>query len=230
MQSDYPRDSLDTRQMNRVLRHRLRNMCAGLRLATESIQLDSAEFLPDVGKKCTAMMKELDDLLGFTQRLDLLFDQLPPSSPLALDTLVGQATEAMSRRFPYCELRLEGPEQGPEIEKGSWYAIILDELLANAGHAAGRDGEVRLMWSIEPGLEITVVNTGAPWPESIPEDPPVPFHTTWGQHDGLGLSIVKRLCDAMDMRFDVLTHVPGAIVTSVRARKSAERSGTQSPA
>ena len=223
IQPGYLRDNLDTRQMNRMLRHRLRNMCTGLRLATESIQIDASDVLPNIEGKCVAMIQELDDLLGFTQRMDLLFDQAPPSFPLEMDILVGQAADAMAQRFPFCELRLEGPEGGALIEKGSWIAIILDELLANAGQAAGRNGEVRFIWSLTPDLEITVVNTGEPWPETIPINPPVPFHTTWGQHDGLGLAIVKRLCDAMDMRFDVLTHVPGAIVTSVRANKIAER-------
>jgi hypothetical protein len=64
-----------------------------------------------------------------------------------------------------------------------------------------------------------VANSGARFAAEIPVDPPVPFRSTAPSYDGLGLSIVYRLCLALNTTMAVRTDLPDmtAVVIGQRA-------------
>lgn len=216
----YPADVIDLQRMNRVLRHRLRNLCAGLKLTTESIRHASGG---DRGleQKCLMMLEEIAAVHRMTDRMDWLFDVLPPPLRGTWRELVEGAAAEFCARHPLSTLNLDGPGEEHELEAGNWLGMVLSELLANAGEAAGKAGDVSLMWSFEGGLCFTVVNAGSLWPESVVIDPPSPFVTTRGQHLGIGLCIVHRVCLALGLSMDVSMPAPDVVAVRMRGNREA---------
>jgi signal transduction histidine kinase len=154
-----------------------------------------------------ALYHEVDDVQTFSNRLDLIIDPLPPIQSLPLSDVLAEAQSFFAQRFPLCSLEMTGEPSNTEFSGANWLGIILRELLANAGHAAGRDGNgvVEVAWTTDPGLQVVVANSGAKFPAEIPVDPPVPFCSTAPSYDGLGLSIVYRICLALGMTMTVRT-------------------------
>lgn len=203
-----PCPPVDLRQLNRVLRHKLRNLCAGVKMTVGRIAVQTAETLPSVAQRCKVVENEFDQLQAFTERMDLLFDHLPAVTEMPLFTLLTSLRDEFAKKFPLCQLDLEGPELAVKLKRGSLAKLCLAELLSNAGEAAGSGGHARLNWSQNDagGLDFGVENTGAAIDATIPIQPPMPFFTTRGRHDGLGLAIAARAAAACDGRFEIVSN------------------------
>jgi signal transduction histidine kinase len=209
---NYAMDGHTTFQMNSVVRHRLRNLCAGMRMAVERFadQLDGEQ----VDAMVPLMISELDNLQVFTDRSDLLFDRLPPCEAQCIGQVVVDVRTAFREQFPAVDLDLDlfdtCGEQ--ELEHGSWLSLALGELLRNAGEAA-REGTVTVKWVQKPISKIIITNPGGPIPAEIPVDPPRPFFTCHSHHYGIGLAIVARLCRAIGAELDVQAHAADVSIT-----------------
>lgn len=191
---DYPCNNMDHKMMNRVLRHRLRNLCAGVKMTIERIASTTASTNPQIGSRCDIVIAELDNLRDFTDRMDLLFDVLPTPEQKNLFSIVTDLRMKFLQTYPFCNFELKGAELNITFEHGSWLQAVVDELLQNAGEAAGDNGDVVLAWEQhENFFSFSVSNTGAGIPKEIPTDPPVPFYTEKSRHDGLGLAIAYRI-------------------------------------
>ena len=188
---------IDLNNMNRVVRHKLRNLCAGVKMSIDRIAEQTAESHPFIGEKCSIITSELNNLEVFTDRMDLLFDALPPNNQKSLFELISLARTSFARSFPLCSLAIVGKEYNFIFPRGSWLLLILTEVLHNAGEAAGVNGQVEITWNKSTNLVFTISNTGDLFPADIPTDPPKPFFTNKGRHDGLGLAIVNRICSSM---------------------------------
>jgi signal transduction histidine kinase len=200
----YPKDVIDLRQMNRALRHKLRNLCAGVKMTIDRISDTAGKSSPQLVDRCRIIKTEMDSLQRFTERLDLLFDALPQQQPKTLFEIVSFLRESFVKGFPYTSLELDGPEIEAGFPKGSWLQAALLELLLNAGEGAGLEGKVRLAWALDSeGFSFSIENGGAGIPPEIPLDPPVPFHTPKSRHDGIGLAIVHRICKEAPFRLDL---------------------------
>ncbi len=201
----YPDDVMDHYRMNRVMRHRLRNLCAGVKMTVERISGMTASINPQIGTRCDIVIGELDSLRLFTDRMDWLFDALPSAEHKSLFELVSSLRMAFSPRFPFCNLDLGGTEAAIILPRGSWIFFALHELMVNAGEAAGENGKVSLAWSVDGGtLQFTLGNDGEPFPSDIPCDPPVPFFTSRSRHDGLGLSIAHRVFQTVGATWGII--------------------------
>jgi len=222
---EYPSNVLDTCTMNRVLRHRLRNLCAGMTLALDSIADQVEDEYPRVVERAALMLAELQDVQRLTERMDLVFDELPHPQPSTLGELLASARAEFAQRFPFCALTMQAPEQDATLLYGSWWAMALDELLRNAGEAAGSDGQVGIACELGTRVDLTVTCTGCRWPGSIPVDPPEPFRTTRGRHDGLGLAIAKRLCAAMGADMAIDCSVPDTVTVNLTGPVEEETNG-----
>ena len=191
--------TLDRHRMNRIIRHRLRNLCAGVKMAVVRIAEQTSETHPQIGDRCSIIVSELDSLETFSSRMDLIFDPLPVPEPLTLTELISLLRAFFVQKFPFSTLLIEGEEGNSSCIHGSWGLVVLKELLTNAGEAAGFDHDVTLGWNLaEKTISITVKNSGEPIPSEIPVNPPQPFFTVKSRHDGLGLAIAERICRAMD--------------------------------
>ncbi len=198
--TNYPVEEIDLALMNRVLRHRLRNLCAGVKMTAARISETTKETHPRMSSRCEVIISELDNLNEFTNRLDYLFDNLPPSSSLSLFELVSELRESFSTKFPFCNLELNGIEAAISLYSGNLIKFCLKELLSNAGDAASNNGSVSLSWKITDVFEISVSNTGPNIPENIPINPPQPFNTDKSRHDGIGLPIAYRICNQLNCK------------------------------
>lgn len=197
-ETDYPESCIDLNLMNRVMRHRLRNLCAGISMTANRIADLTKETHPRMSSRCEIIVSELDSLHEFTNRLDLLFDALPASSDKSLFDIIYALRDKFIKTHPFCSLEFDGPEEVISFRNGSLLQICLEELLTNAGDATAPNGNVTLSWRLGELFEFKVINNGTKIPEEIPIDPPQPFQTQKSRHDGIGLSIAYRICKALD--------------------------------
>ncbi|MEN9362226.1 MAG: hypothetical protein RL095_3761 [Verrucomicrobiota bacterium] len=194
-----PLDVSDAAAMNRVLRHRLRNHSAGMKMTLGRIQDALSAAGSPLADRCVLMQSELENLELFTRRLDLAFGILAdPESSTLLET-VSRCRRYFVENFPYCDFVMQGEEAELRLVDGPLILTGLKELLANAGEACSLEGRVSFAWEILPGqLRFSVGNSSdSPLPPDIPLAPPRPFRTTRGRHDGLGLVIVRRCVDTL---------------------------------
>lgn len=198
---NYPESNFNFQKMNRILRHRLRNLCAGIKMTVERIADMTRETHPQIPTRCDIINAELLNLQTFTERLDLLFDKLPQHSKKSLFEMISEIRASFAKNFPLCSLDFNGPELDIVFNHGSWIVTAISELLMNAGTAAGADGTVELAWSLaDDGFVFAVINKGTITPD-IPLNPPQPFNTQQGRHDGIGLSIAFRICAELKASF-----------------------------
>lgn len=191
----YPENNIDLRLMNRVLRHRLRNLCAGVKMTMDRIASVTKESHPELGGRCDIIKAEFDNLQAFTERMDLLFDALPSPESSSLFEVISEIRESFAKDFPFCSLDLAGPEINASLIHGKWISTALKELITNAGEAAGANGIVKFSWNqtADCPLEFRIENNGNKIPEEIPAAPPKPFHTQKSRHDGIGMSLAFRI-------------------------------------
>ena len=203
--SSYPKDIIDLKQMNRALRHRLRNLCAGVKMTIDRVADTTGKTNPQLADRCRIINTEMDSLQRFTERMDLLFDTLPQVHPKTLFELLSSLRESFVKSFPLCSLELDGPECDIVFPKGSLLFVSLNEILKNAGEAAGAEGKVQFSWDFEgESFLLKVVNGGASIPPDISLDPPQPFQSPKSRHDGLGLAIAFRICKEASFRLDLI--------------------------
>jgi signal transduction histidine kinase len=197
-------NSKDTFQMNRVLRHKLRNHSAGLKMTLHRIQdvLESVDS--QMADRCSLMLNELENLESFTERMDLIFSDLPAEEPQMLFNLICELRSRFATAYPMCNLEFQGKECAALFPRGNMIIIALWELLSNAGEAAGLEGKVILSWTLADKVTFTISNNGEGLPEEVPLDPPKPFYTEKGRHDGLGLAIVDRICRSLGGNFSLV--------------------------
>ena len=183
----------DPAQMNRILRHKLRNHSAGMKMTISKIQDILEDVAPNMSDRCSLMIQELGGLEEFSFRMDCIFNELPEAQDMDFFTLLTESRSFFAQKFSYCDLKMSGPQSVLSLRYGNWLLIAVKELLANAGECVGDDCEVRFSWSVGDGLVLKFENSGEEIPENIPLDPPQAFFTNKGRHDGLGLAIVYRI-------------------------------------
>lgn len=217
LDSEYPGDVLDLHQMNRVLRHRLRNLCAGVKMTASRMADQTRESNPRMSSRCDVIVSELDNLNEFTQRMDLLFDTLPPPEPKNLFELITDLREFFVKTYPFCTLNFDGAEENINFTSGSLIFIALMELIDNAGEAAGDNGTVDLAWSEnDNNYTFSITNTGCSIPQDIPINPPEPFNTLRSRHDGIGMSIAHRICKALNSELFINISSQETVIATVQ--------------
>ena len=187
-----PLDAHDARNMNRVLRHRLRNMASGIRSATTLLSQELAGRLtPEETEYFPLILDVCDQINEITNRLNLLFDDLPAGGTGALEPILRDAVEALHRRIPTAQVcaNVEPSAAGARVGADQLVQIALREVLINAAEAApGKTIEVRCRESRgELVLEVLDQGPGVAAPEL--ENIFRPFFTTRERHLGVGLAI-----------------------------------------
>jgi hypothetical protein len=200
----YPGGVLDTKQMNRILRHKLRNVCAGVKMTVDRIAAQTASTHPQLATRCDLINAELAGLQEFSSRMDLLFDAPPAPRKMTLFEIVSGLREIFVKKLPFVRAEFAGPEENIIFERGSWISEALREILFNAGEAAGTDsGPVCFVWGRDSSGENFTFAVSGPGrvPGDIPLAPPKPFFTQKSRHDGLGLAIAFRMAGLLEAEF-----------------------------
>ena len=204
-----------TFQMNRILRHKLRNHSAGLKMTLHRIQEVLEGVNSQMADRCELMLSELESLEKFTERMDLIFSDLPEAEPIMLFNLICDLRRSFASDYPMVNLEFIGQECAAQFPNGNYIMIALKELLLNAGEAAGLEGNVSLQWKLDDKVEFTITNNGDDIPEKVPTKPPIPFYTEKGRHDGLGLAIVDRICRSLGGTFSLTPQTKGGVVAKI---------------
>jgi K+-sensing histidine kinase KdpD len=93
--------------------------------------------------------------------MDLLFDNLPAPDPKTLFEIVSGIRTDFVKKYPLCSIELSGPEENCAFIHGSWLVIALNELLENAGEAAGAEGIINFSWKLNSEMfTFTITNSG----------------------------------------------------------------------
>ncbi|MCH2174515.1 MAG: hypothetical protein MK193_02180 [Lentisphaeria bacterium] len=192
MQEGTKKNWVDLTQMNQVMRHRLRNLSCGLTMAIERIQEEVGEDYVQVNSMAQLMTAELENLEEMTFRMDLLFDDLPEKTSLSLFELVIKARQKLLDLYPHVDLKVSGKELKLSIHGANLLLIAIHEILVN--YAEEKETDLQLYWELEnEQLALSISGPSKGIPESIPLEPPQPFFTEKGKHDGLGFAIAHRI-------------------------------------
>lgn len=218
----YPHDLVDLCRLNQIVRHRVRNLCGGCQMVLDVLRT-STKAENSAALNWNSMYGELTNIQDFSRRLDWMLDPLPPEEGREFVAVLEEVQQWIRERYPLCSATFSGPEDPFVLEGGNWYAILFRELLDNAAQAAGTDGIVEVAWTTSPRLQIVIGNNGQKMADSIPLSPPIPFKTTHPSRDGLGLSIVQRLCYAMDIELKFRTDLSDMTAVVLTERRVNEK-------
>lgn len=192
--------SEDLQQMNRTMRHKLRNHCAGMEMSVTAIREELEDLDPSQLILCDLMLKELKTLESFTDRMNLVYGQLLPGEPENFYEILQEITTELHGRFPQQEFTIQNEASFLAVKAGEYWRIILREMLTNA--CLHGQGDIDIHWQLGESFKFKVVNNCNDFDTKIPITPPKPFYTNKGRCDGLGLSIVDRLCKEMNGEFE----------------------------
>lgn len=184
----------DLQRMSHVMRHRLRNISAGLRGSLLLLEEEVGEMLPPGLKEYFPLIyRECDDLQTLSQRISLYFDFLEDGDLCSADEVVRRVLFDLSSRFPSVSFRIQG--HCDDLVDGAM-GSALTEVLVNACEAAP-SGLVEVRYERRAShVYWTILDTGPGIELGEGEkDPFLPFMTTRSRHLGLGLAIARRLCD-----------------------------------
>lgn len=200
-------DSEDTLRMNKVLRHRLRNVASGIRNAVSLLSKELDERLnPNEREYFPLLVNECNELAGMTDRMNLLFEKFPPGNPGQLGALCEQVVSTMRVRFPAVELVVEYAERDVEqalVNSDAHFLGILGEAVLNAVESRP-GGKIVLCSELENGsLKVSVIDEGKGVPEEHYQNAFLPFFTMKPRHIGIGLAFAGKLAGELgvEMRF-----------------------------
>lgn len=189
-------DHNDLARMNRVMRHRLRNVASGIKGAVtylgesldDRLSEDEKEYFPLIVKECDA----LSELTG---RLNLLFDDVPTGGGWSVGDMVEQAAKGLAERVPHGRLEstVERTFAQQRVLGGQNLAVALLEVVVNAAEASP-EGLASLAATVE-GREVQFTISNAGLDESV-EDPESffeAFYTTRARHLGIGLTMARKV-------------------------------------
>jgi signal transduction histidine kinase len=190
----------DLARMNRVMRHRLRNVASGIKGAVtylgetldDRLSKDEKDYFPLIVKECDA----LSELTG---RLNLLFDDVPAGGSLLVGDLVAHVAKGLGERFPAGRLEAEVPAEaaGQRVAGGQALAVALLEVVVNAVEASP-EGEASMSVSVENGaVRFSVSNQGLDESVEDLEGLFEAFHTSRARHLGIGLGIARKVVEGM---------------------------------
>jgi signal transduction histidine kinase len=185
----------DLARMNRVLRHRLRNLASGIRSSMvflsqemdDRLQPSEKEYFPLIIKAC-------DSLQDVTLRMNLLFGDLVPGGEIAVALLLDHVLLALHERFPMADIKthVESETTACTVTADECVRLALRELLVNAVEAAPGK-EVSLAIEQRDGsLVFSVKDLGEDRSVSV-EEMMQPFFTKRTKHLGIGLPAAQRM-------------------------------------
>jgi C4-dicarboxylate-specific signal transduction histidine kinase len=213
----------DARNMSRVLRHRLRNSASGIHSATTLLSQELAGRLaPEEMEYFPLILDVCDQVNEMTNRLSLLFDELPGGAPRAIDAIVGDAVASLHSRIPTAPVRVKIDRSAADARVGTDQAVILavHEVLTNAAEAApGQPIELHCRASHD-GVALAVTDRG---PGVAPEDMGNlfrPFFTRRERHLGVGLAIARRAAGQAGGRIQAAAAAGGGLCVELTVERT----------
>lgn len=180
----------DLLRMSHVLRHRLRNIAAGISGAVNLIATDAGERLPpDLREYFPLVLKECHSLSEVAKRLGLLWEPESNLRYVTADELTSRLFVMASSQFPNVDLHIQGAATG---SVPSLIEVPLRELIINACEAVPYGSVNVEMSQAESHVNWYVSDTGDGIPDTDRDQIFLPFFTTRTRHLGLGLALARK--------------------------------------
>lgn len=190
-------DFQDTERMNKVLRHRLRNVASGMRNAITLLSKELDDRLtPNEREYFPLLINECNELAGMTDRMNLLFDEFGHGAPGKAGALCEKAVSDARAKYPTTEFKIECSDATAAeavVCSDQRLTAMLAEALVNAVETRP-GGAVVLRCGFEnEQLRFSVIDEGAGVESGKEEDVFLPFFTMKPRHIGIGLAFVRKL-------------------------------------
>ena len=192
-------------QLSAGLAHEIRNPLGVIKGSAEMLSRKVKDSQPLVAELAGYISTEVNRLNALVGRfLDFVRPSRLELHPEAISEILDRALEATASSFPDAKVKVERQyAQGlPEIQADRQLCEqVFINLITNAFQAMeGQDGTLRLsiapeVSNGEPGVCVTVEDSGAGVPPESREQIFNPFFTSKKEGVGLGLSIVAKIVD-----------------------------------
>lgn len=204
-------------EMAAVVAHEVRNPIAGIRGALQVIGGRMAEESRD-RSIIHDILARLDDLNATVEDL-LLFarPRQPRRAAVPFRALAQGTVELLQRdpKFAKVHVGLEGDDPILQVD-AELLRSALQNLILNAGEAAGPGGHVQIRVTAQDGrCMLVIADSGPGIPPHIKERLFEPFFSTKHRGTGLGLAIAKRIIEMHHGAIDVASPSEGGAVVTV---------------
>lgn len=179
----------DLQRMSHIMRHRLRNIAAGISGAVNLIASDSEVTLsPDLREYFPLVLRECESLTEIANRLSLYWEPVTESKPESADSLTTRVAAGLSRKFPHVEFQQQGSVQ---CSIPSLIEIALNEVMLNACEAAPYGTVCITTSQVQDSVFWKISDSGDGVQETDRDRVFQPFFTTRPRHLGLGLALAR---------------------------------------
>lgn len=192
--------ALPVAQVTRLLRHRLQNFGAAMRMGLGRLSQQPG-LRPEAARVCQLMTDEVDGFEDFTDRLSLACGPLPPPAPQRLAAAMDRAVTTVRALAPATTVAGHGEADQVTVAAGNWLECATVELLRCALAAGNSQQPIAVSWRGAPQPVIEVRTPGPPGDAAL-ADP---------GHEGLGLAIAQRLTQALGATFTAAVDDTGAV-------------------
>lgn len=206
-------------RLSAALAHEIRNPLGSIRGSIELLRT-GGELGDEDRQLCEIIEREtarLNDLV--TDMVDLSRPRPPELEPMDLANTARSVVELAESSGAANEiaLRYEGPQRLGVVADAGQMRQLLWNLVRNALQASPAGSEVVVSLSTEDaGVVLSVRDSGQGIPESKREHIFDAFFTTRSHGVGIGLAVVKQVCDRHGFELDVETAVDEGAVFTLR--------------
>ncbi len=193
-------DEKDLARMNSVLRHTLRNFASGIKTAMSILSSECENFLPSRSMEYFPLIaNECNRLDLITKRMNLIFDPVQLGGGEAAGAILEKLTAGVRKDFPTAAISLNVDDASLGIIVRGSDAILaaLREAAVNAIEADVRKEALISCGQREGFVLFRVEDRGPGVPAGDIGNIFQAFFTTRSSHIGIGLTIARRMMEAV---------------------------------
>ncbi len=170
-----------------------------------SLRLNSSMLKREIGenRKIIRMESNIENILSLQENLRCyLFDHEMQQETLALRAVIESSVDAIRKSYPNITYHIKIPQSIKFKTNPKAFRRIMDNLISNASKYNKQDGQVDIIYE---NSRLIVIDTG----KGIKNTKKI-FERFYKEQDrgiGVGLHIVKKLCDELNITIEVESEV-----------------------
>lgn len=220
------------REWNVAVSHELRTPLAGLRTILDvsvSRERSASEYQDAIedALRVVVQLNQLIDQLLMLARLDANAWEVA-SEPIPMRSLVEDCCAPYLQKIRSRRLNLDNhlPEEWVLRSDFAKLRLVVSNLISNAVEYSSEGAKIRIDHEPEDGTLLRVSNTGPPLPEHALTHMFEPFvrleSSRFGsaQHSGIGLTLVRALCEVLGLAISAENRAGGWVSFVVRERRA----------